>query len=289
MCRPAAGPCDFSEVCDGFTLICPSDRFLDGVQCGPAPSYRDRFTAQPQATCRGTGATCPPPSSLVDCRPYTCGNGQCLSVCGNDDMCWDNYCEGGVCKPKLPAGRICSRDRQCASSNCRGGHCCSSSSCFNQHGTAACAAGSGACIVTCSPGWGNCDGNTANGCETNLDPDGPWTLIDRGDGTCTLVCDPGWGNCDGDTSNGCETNLDPDGPWTWVDQGDGTCSLACDPGWGNCDGDVSTGCETDLNTNENCGACGNSCPTIRCGTSRNPGSYECVNGTCQCVIPEIEP
>ena len=252
LCRPVAGICDFSELCNGTALTCPPDRFIAGLPCGSPPGCRDKYTVRLQAICSGGGATCPPPSTF-DCRPYICSNGNCRTGCGSDDsLCYDtHYCTGGLCQPTKTPGGSCTRDRECVSGLCRGGFCCSGA-CANDHGTAACAAGTGACSVTCAPGWGNCDGNASNGCETNLDPSGPWTL---------------------------------------VDQGDGTCNLACDPGWGNCDGDPSTGCETDLNTSENCGACGASCPTIKCGgRPDNPSFQQCVDGACLCVASEpIDP
>ena len=35
-CRPAAGPCDVAEVCDGVSPVCPSDANApDGTSCGP--------------------------------------------------------------------------------------------------------------------------------------------------------------------------------------------------------------------------------------------------------------
>lgn len=49
MCRPAAGPCDVAELCDGVSLDCPPDAMASpGTQCGP-----NRF-------CDGTSVICPP-------------------------------------------------------------------------------------------------------------------------------------------------------------------------------------------------------------------------------------
>jgi hypothetical protein len=77
----------------------------------------------------------------------------------------------------------------------------------------------GACrLSTCNPGFGNCDGNEANGCETQLN-----TLTNCGGcgTTCALMnatetcstgacriasCNMGWVDCDGLDSNGCESS-----------------------------------------------------------------------------------
>jgi hypothetical protein len=49
MCRPAAGPCDVAELCDGVSLDCPPDAVAPaGTQCG-----LNRF-------CDGTSVICPP-------------------------------------------------------------------------------------------------------------------------------------------------------------------------------------------------------------------------------------
>lgn len=97
------------------------------------------------------------------------------------------------------------------------------------NGTAGCVDGN--CIVaSCGAGWGNCDGNTTNGCETNVytNPNHcgscghvcnlPHAIEGCSGGSCTLTgCESGYANCDSNTANGCEVNLN---------DGGGTCAAA---------------------------------------------------------------
>ncbi|WP_224372502.1 hypothetical protein [Hyalangium versicolor] len=70
----------------------------------------------------------------------------------------------------------------------------------------------------CSLGYGNCDGNAANGCEVNLTEDANHcgacstscqaqvnTLGVCVAGTCGTACPVGQYDCDGDAANGCES------------------------------------------------------------------------------------
>jgi hypothetical protein len=103
------------------------------------------------------------------------------------------------------------------------------------------------CIIdACDSGFGDCDGLSANGCETNFS-ESPENC-----GGCDVVCP----NPNGTTAT-C-TN--------------GVCGAICNQGYANCDAVVANGCETNLNVDaNNCGACGVVCPI--------PGTF-CINGTC---------
>ena len=154
----------------------------------------------------------------------------------------------------------------------------------------------GICGLTCMPGWGNCDGNAANGCETYL-IDNPnhcgWcenfcspaanATATCGSGGCGFTCLPGWGNCDGNAANGCETQLSsnqnncgacgrvcPPAANATATCRNAACGFTCLPGWGNCDGNPLNGCESNLITNAlNCGACGTKCAAgMLCGAGR---------------------
>ena len=89
------------------------------------------------------------------------------------------------------------------------------------------------CVISsCTAGWGNCDGNSTNGCEINTS-----TSVTNC-GSCRTVCNKTNGTpfCTG-----------------------GMCNIACNTGWANCDGTLANGCEINLNSTANCGYCGNDC------------------------------
>ncbi|MEW5853101.1 MAG: hypothetical protein AB2A00_30235 [Myxococcota bacterium] len=87
-------------------------------------------------------------------------------------------------------------------------------SCGDDHATPDCVAG--ACVPQCQPGWGSCDTDGNNGCETPLDTTsncracgvvcgGVHALATCGAQGCELQCETGWDDCDGNPANGCET------------------------------------------------------------------------------------
>lgn len=162
-----------------------------------------------------------------------------------------------------------------------------------------CAAG--VCSLTCTTGFGNCDMNPANGCETDLRtsamhcgacgnacPSGPSGTSTCTGGTCSVTCNAGYGNCNGVVSDGCEVDLNTNplhcgmcnrrcAAATNATAGcsAGTCTIVCAANFGNCDGNGLNGCETPLASDVmNCGACGRVCPAA-------PGATAvCRSGTC---------
>ena len=159
----------------------------------------------------------------------------------------------------------------------------------------------GTCTATCRLGFGDCDMNAANGCETDLTTSnahcgacGRSCSLANADsactmGTCTLrSCNAGFGNCDTNNANGCEADLNNSvahcrtcGNACSSMTGTPACTMGvcgtttCAMGRGNCDGNAANGCETDLNTTAaHCGACGRACSLPNATTS-------CVGGTCR--------
>jgi hypothetical protein len=162
-------------------------------------------------------------------------------------------------------------------------------------------------LTGCAPGFGDCDGNPANGCETPLNTTTNCGKCASNGGTCVptnatdsvcangggvmacqFTCLPGYADCNGQGSDGCEANLASPGSCgscsntcpvpahasaVCKDPSKGLCSYTCNPGWGDCDGNPANGCETDLTTTTNCGTCGNTC-------SKNNGTPSCNAGKC---------
>jgi hypothetical protein len=186
--------------------------------------------------------------------------------------------------------------------------------CPSTNGQAICSAGT--CLIACKPGFINCSGNPATGCETDAS-NSPTNCGTCGNtcqaspnagssiclaGACTPVCQPGFANCDGNPVNGCEVNpfIDPrncgmcgnvcqQSPNAYPTCSAGTCTPVCQPGYANCDGNLANGCEVNTFIDlGNCGGCGRSCPPTgahsswicqsgNCGLICQPGYLNCDN------------
>lgn len=99
-------------------------------------------------------------------------------------------------------------------------------------------------------------------------------------------CAAGFDDCDGDQANGCETDVStsaehcggcnlPCASSVWdVACVDGECQLtSCPDGLDDCNGLVDDGCETSTAKSvEHCGQCNAACPE----------GFECLSGVCSC-------
>ena len=174
----------------------------------------------------------------------------------------------------------------------------------------------GACTyLTCNAGFGDCDGDSTDGCEHDI-----WQTSDCGStcvngtdcnsdiehasgatcasGACDFsTCTSGWGNCDADDTNGCEHDI-----WQTADCGStcvngtdcnsdvlnasgktctsGACDYsACTAGFGDCNADTTDGCEADIWQTASCGTtCGN---RVDCNSEvLHATGISCGSGAC---------
>jgi stigma-specific protein Stig1 len=222
-----------------------------------------------------------PDLGCADCTGMSkaCCAGRCVDVSSDAANC-------GACGAACPGGSACCgatcADLATDPYNC--GRC--GTACVEAHASASCTMG--ACALgECNRGFGDCDQDPANGCETDLH------LDLRNCGACKRTCDfphgvPGCANgcylascvfgfddCNGDPGDGCETSTvsDPKNcggcnhscpavAHAKVFCSFGGCAIsACDAAWLDCDGDPANGCEVNVFSDAaNCGRCGNACP-----------------------------
>ena len=109
-------------------------------------------------------------------------------------------------------------------------------------------------------------------------------------GVC--ACDAGFGDCDNNGANGCETDLSTSQANCGAcgqSCNNGACmagSCACSGGFADCDGNPANGCEVDLQTDGTaCGACGHDCLGGTCSSGScmpvligSDGSYGVTGG-----------
>ncbi|MFO0629288.1 MAG: MXAN_6577-like cysteine-rich protein [Polyangiales bacterium] len=279
------------------------------------------------AHCGACGSACAFANASASCVSGRCALGACNSGYGNCDGIAENGCETnlastvahcGACRnacttsvPGLipvcvqracgtalgtcPAGRAdcdglpgngCEADTATSLSSCGG----CGQVCARANAAETCVGGS--CVLgACATGYGNCDGDALNGCETNVRSSvancgacGRACFYANASalclaGTCQLgACATGFANCDGVASNGCEAALLSDRANCGACGracGDGlvcaagACVLMCQSGQTNCAGS----CVNTLSDRANCGACGAACAAGRA----------CQGGTCALV------
>lgn len=334
--KPGVGTCfPGAKVCpDGSgDVICVEANTPD-KGCQKDPACSPCITPHATAKCSADGAceidTCDAGyqdcnnSAADGCEINTSGDanhcGNCTTDCFAAPGGW--ICTNGTCEINqcCPGGEpACSTKRDCdgdkttcevdiASDPNHCGAC--GNACNLPHATAGCE-NQKCTIVTCDPGWKDCDSLPANGCEKDVQTD-PLNCGDCNNkcssvngaatcqnGSCGIKCQPGWGNCD-PNAPGCETDLANttahcggcgqkcELPFaTGESCANSKCNLAgCDPGRANCDGAPANGCEINTSTDTaHCGGCSKPCPAPPNGKAVcNNGScdFSCLNGYHRC-------
>ncbi len=304
-CEGLYGDCDDDPV-NGCERLLDSDDNCGG--CGERCGELDHAAEVGclQGVC--SPLVCEPGFDSCDGEP---GNGceatlNTLEHCGGCHIeCTGSSCAGGICS-QLDCGdglADCDGDvgngcEVSLSSVTDCGAC--GNACATANATAVC--NEGECeFVQCKPGFDDCDGNKANGCETSLS-----TLSDCGEcekvctvqggepscagGICTAAsCADGFADCDSEIGNGCETSLrtlddcgvcgQPCGPYPNLEVtcDEGFCDvLDCEQGYEDCDDDPLTGCESMLKDSQNCGECGTPCGYTNANASCSTGQCEFI-------------
>jgi hypothetical protein len=309
MSGPDAAGCYQITIVDQFGGKLPGS--LAGTVCNGAKGDRgdkgDTGAAGPQGPQGPPGPPGPQGPACVAQLPV-CGPNAVLYSLGGG--VWDcrNYCAAGKadCDGDLSNG--CEVSILTDPNNCGGcGLGCTAPPGF----AASCV--NGACTSpVCPAGKADCDGNTANGCETSIATD-PYNC-----GGCGVVCPSGIcsnGVCSAGAPNGsactasatCMSNVCADGvccntlcpgpcqgcgairgaPGTCAPlpqgfacpggtcNGAGSCVIQCPAGFADCDQNPANGCETSLNTMTNCGAC-----NLACGMGQACVNFTCVGNSC---------
>lgn len=314
-----AGECIYQGCAEGFA-DCDDDE-LNGCEvetttvrnCGACGTACAEPTMGTPACVEGACAIGECQDGFADCDGMLeTGCEQSLSDvahCGAcDDACTPPGTSAGLCEQGQCRVGTCEADRfdcnglgedGCEATLDMPEHCGACGAACDLPNTATYICNAGTCEADtdgCSPGFGDCDGDPANGCEADLASlnhcgvcneacaaEGAVTACTEGQ--CVVEqCEMGYALCGGDScislaSNDdhcgtCNNACDTGAATPELCQG-GVCStVVCDPGTADCNNMTGDLCEQDLDVLTNCGACG-----VLCGPHENALS-DCAGGTC---------
>jgi len=257
-CGACGKVCAAGQVCSGSTCALSCQQGLTNCDGTCVNLSSDNAHCGNCETACGSGQVCSGGTCALSCQTDltdcdgTCVNtdsdpancGACGSACAAGHLCVAGECAPSCQAPLLACSQVCV-DPRFDPMNCNG----CGNACTPPAGSVALCS-YGVCTSQCSAGFGDCDGSSANGCETDL-------------GTNLAHC----GGCDkscGAVSNGTPACAD------------GACVIgSCVAGFGDCDDSAANGCEVPLaSTAEHCGACDNACPAA---------TPNCIQGACKAI------
>ena len=274
-CNPGFGDCDDAPANGCETSLATSENCgACGIRCTSANGSNTCSSGVCTPMCAQGFADCNAnPNDGCETSLHTATDcGACGVACALPNTCASGACQPAQCPPDMGEcdGNLATFCETSLRTLTSCGAC--GVPCSQPNATSSCATGT--CqVVACNPGFANCDGNPANGCEVNLATSnsncgacGAVCQTNAGTianscngGVCNPVCATGSGNCDGNPRNGCERNLrtvtDCGGcnvacnlPNASESCASGSCAIAsCNNGWANCDGISSlNGCEFNL-------------------------------------------
>ena len=249
--------------------------------------------ASDAAHCGACGFACAIPHATAACADGACRLAACVAGHADCNGVATDGCEAPLADDEAHCGAC--------------GHACAL-----PHASPVCAGG--ACAIgSCDAGYGDCDGNAANGCEVELAASasdcgacGNRCVVAHGSPACragacaVAACEVGRGDCDGGAGNGCEGDLTAvtscgacgrvcaTGAHATPTCGSAGCGLACDAGWSDCDGDAANGCEVDVTgSSAHCGACGVVCTGGRTCQAGACTTSVCAGGLGSCDGSEV--
>lgn len=291
-CPPPVDSCHGAGVCDPVSGRCSNPALQDGTSCSTGDLCVSSQTCLSGVCQGGRYKECPRSSSevivcqsgvcvITGCKePYsTCGGdlsngcpidtsedpancGACGNICGANEACCSGVCLNLLTSPDNcgVCGNGCGANEACCNGQCLDltspDHCGSCDalpceappvdSCWE---SAICV--SGVCGFAPKPVGAECDDHDL--CTFASACDGAGQCV----ATLTLTCQPSRYSLSASCQNG-------------------VCQIdSCWAGHADCDGEYLNGCEIVTDSDpDNCGACGNVCPTIDGGTAI------CLSGFC---------
>ena len=290
--------CELEQNCIAST-DCVEGECIDGTCQEPGCSNSAQDAGETDLNC---GGPCPPCQAGQHCLQHSdCESSVCVGNLCNPPSCTDLTLNGEETAKDCGGPRCdgCNPGEHCEiPTDCKSGLCDETTK---------------LCEVRCVEGTGECDGDYAVECETNL------LVTAMHCGSCTNACDLAnansscaggqcqiescqapWDRCNTDVMDGCETNLSEDadncgacGKACSDDNGtpkcvDSECEIDCADDYDDCNDSRDDGCETYLARDvENCGECHNRCTAEEgrepyCDRNGECGSSVCDEGFGNC-------